>query len=376
MDQNKPIILIGSLTKENRGAIPTITNAFIEGLQKHFQFIPHYANRNYGKKRISNFNAVNIYYFTKHLMLWTYKLLIHRPDIAHYPITSYWNLEKSLIFLKVAKLCGCKTVGHLHGGAFLEFWSLLSSIRKAWALKRFKELNALIVLSNGWKNKISKNLGIEKKNIYVVHNPIDYRFEQAFSDIQYNRKGNRIKILSVGVMSKKKGVLEILEALKNVKNGYDFITELVGPEREPDINMECRRIINNNALEKNVRIVGEKWGDEKTALYDEADIFLLPSYVENFPLVIIEAACAGLPIITTPVGAIPEFFEHDKSVLFVEPGNKKEIAAAILSLLKSHEKRIRLGHGARNVYLKKLSRRKILRHLDRVYQDLLIQSVL
>ena len=74
---------------------------------------------------------------------------------------------------------------------------------------------------------------------------------------------------------------------------------------------------------------------------------LLPSYIENFPLVVLEAAAAGQAIITTPVGAVPEFFEDGVSALFVDPGNPQQIANAIMRLLRNPGERRRLDHEAR-----------------------------
>jgi len=367
MKTNKPVILIGSLTKENRGAIPTVTKAFIQGLKKNYHFIPHYVDRRYGETKTSNFNAINIYYFIKHLALWTYKLLIYRPDIAHYPITSYWNLEKSLIFLKVAKLCGCKTVGHLHGGAFIDFWSSLISIRKKWASRQLSNLDVFVVLSNGWKEKITKTVSEVKGKTFIVHNPIDYEFEKAFSILPNNRSGN--KILSVGIMSEQKGLFDVLQVLKSIRNEFEVTVNLVGPEREPNMNQRCLDMIKAYSLEGIVEMSGAKWGTDKIALFRDSDIFLLPSYTENFPLVIIETACAGLAIITTPVGATPDFFENEKSVIFVEPGNIEQIKNAVVDLLNNPEKRKMLGEGARKVFEEKLSRDNIMNQLDKVYRS-------
>ncbi len=367
MKLNKPVILIGSLAKENRGAIPTITKAFMEGLKGKYHFIPHYTDRKYGKTKTSNFNAINIYYFIKHLTLWTYKLIVYRPDIAHYPITSYWNLEKSIVFLKVAKLFGCKTVGHLHGGAFINFWSSLISNRKKWASRQLSNLDAFVVLSNGWKDEITKTVSVVKGKTFVVHNPIDYEFEKAFPEIPNKRRGN--KILSFGIMSEQKGLFDILLALKSIRNNDETTATLVGPEREPNINKKCQEMINTYSLERIVKVAGAKWGEDKIALFRNSDIFLLPSYIENFPLVIIEAACAGLAIITTPVGATPDFFENEKSVIFVEPGNIEQIKNAVVDLLNNPEKRKTLGKSARKVFEKKLSRDNIMNQLNKIYRS-------
>ena len=164
---------------------------------------------------------------------------------------------------------------------------------------------------------------------------------------------------------------DILQAITKIHDKLKFTVTLVGPERELDITKGCVDLIKAYSLNWTVRVVGPKWGKDKIQLFRKSSIFLLPSYTENFPLVIIEAACAGLPIITTPVGAIPEFFEHDKSVIFVKPGNINQIEHAIIELLTKEDKRRRLGEAARKVFVSRLSRDKIMKSLNSVYRTVL-----
>ena len=89
-------------------------------------------------------------------------------------------------------------------------------------------------------------------------------------------------------------------------------------------------------------------GAEKVALFRECGIFVLPSFRENFPLGVLEAA-VGAAMVVTPVGATPEFFTDGESALFIPPGDVNLLAAAIRRVVESEEVRIRLGTGARGV---------------------------
>ena len=111
--------------------------------------------------------------------------------------------------------------------------------------------------------------------------------------------------------------------------------------------------------------------EDKVNYFTKSAVFLFPSHNENFPLVIIEAACAGIPIISTRVGAVPEFFEHMKNIFFVEPGNLIEIKKAIEFMINKPEERTRLGLEARKVYDEMLSQEIIMNQLDKVYKKLL-----
>lgn len=371
MSKIKPKILIGPVNKYNKGAVPTINRAFINGLSDKYNFLPFYMSRKYGKTEHASLNMVNLLYFFKDYTVWIIKILIFKPDLVHYPITSYWNLEKSLLFLLTAKFLGVKkVVGHLHGGAFDLFWGKLNPLRKRTSVKLFGKLDSIIVASYYWKKFIDNN-GI-KVTVNVVNNPIDGDFEKRMSKLHSGN--NNGKILFVGSLGKRKGVYDIIEVCKSINRQFT-ITAVGSEERKNDLH-KIRNLIKEFKLSTKINIIeSEKMKlEEKVNFFGNSEIFLFPSYNENFPLVIIEAACAGLAIITTRVGALPEFFEHNKSVIFVEPGNIEQIKNAIVDLLNNPEKRKRLGKEARKVFLEKLSREKIMKSLDNVYQSVLREN--
>jgi len=362
-------ILIGSLTKDDFRAIPTITKSFIKNkfLSEKYEFIPHYAKRKYGKTHLAKFNLINLWYLIKHFVSWSVKIIIYRPDIAHYPITSYWNLEKSLLFLKIAGVFGAKKVGHLHGGAFVDFWSNIRELRKKINLNELNRLDVLIVASNYWKKMLQERCNI-KTRIEILYNPINKSFETKA--LKFNDHNSDI-ILFMGEIDIVKGVLDIIESANVVLNSMECRFFLAGMiQKRGDLN-KCKSLIKNYNLKNKVYITGKITEEEKMNLFRKASIFLFPSYFENFPLVAIEAATAGLAIITTPVGALPEFFEHNKSAIYVEPGNTKQIREAVIDLLGNPEKRKRLGKAARRVFEEKLSRNMIMKQLDNVYIEVL-----
>src|SRR5262249_22502401 len=154
-------------------------------------------------------------------------------------------------------------------------------------------------------------------------------------------------ILSLGTMGKDKGIFELLEGVRIAALQQKFQLCLAGPEREPGIREKVRNFITEHGLEQCVSLRGAVWGEEKVELFRRASTSVLPSYMENFPLVVLEAAAAGHAIISTPVGATPEFFKGGVSALFVEPKNSEQIATAIVTLVADGRERSRLGQAAR-----------------------------
>jgi glycosyltransferase involved in cell wall biosynthesis len=74
--------------------------------------------------------------------------------------------------------------------------------------------------------------------------------------------------------------------------------------------------------------------DELVSFYRSSDIFVLPTYMEGVPRVILEAQASGLPVITTSVGGIPQAVENGIDAILTSPGNLVEIVAAIQKVIQ------------------------------------------
>lgn len=363
-------ILIGYLSNSIKGAIPTITKIFVDNISTNYILIPFYIERNLGRTKHAKINILNLYYLLAQYIKWIYLILKHKPDAVHYPLSSFWKLEKTLLFLITAKIFKVKTIAHLHGGAFKNFWSNLSPIRKKYSFFFLTKIDFFIVLSVSWKESMINDVKLDKNKIHIVHNPIEEDFDFYFKNKEISIK-NENNILCIGVLDSQKGVFDIIEAGKLLLNkGLDIKFLLVGPEREHNIYSKCNSMIKENNLERNIIITGPVYNEEKLLLYENAKLLLLPSYFENLPLVIIEAACAGLPIISTPIGSIPDFFIDNESIYYIEMRNPKSIQEAVTQLLSKSEKRNVLAKNAKIVYEENFSIPKVINQLEEVYNKL------
>lgn len=367
-ETGQTVVYIGVLSKTNKSPLQTIAREFINGLGHKYSFRPYYANRRHYQVNKADLNLVNIFYFFKHFLRWTYGLIRYRPDISHYPITSYFNMEKSLLFLAIAKLFRSRAIGHLHGGAFDLFWSQLTGIRKRFAISIFQSLDGIVVTSENWKKWICENIGLPPNKVYVVYNPIESEFVEAALLLPPGGNGS---ILFLGSLGHRKGVFDILEVARILNHkGYNNNFHLVGPEDKVGEEREIERIIREKGI-TNIVISQPIYGKDKLRCFASHGIFLFPSYNENFPLVVLEAAASGKAIITTKVGGLPDFFEHNHSVIFVSPGNIEEIADALCDLIGNPQKRSQLGENARAVFTQKLSSSTIMQSLDHAYQEIM-----
>lgn len=136
----------------------------------------------------------------------------------------------------------------------------------------------------------------------------------------------------LGRLEREKGIFDILEAMERLPRSISPRIEFEyvgGGSRESELRAEIARC----SLAPHVSIRGPVPHDEVPALLASTDLLLLPSYTEGSPAVVYEAMLAGVPVIATPVGSLPDEFVDGIDILFVRAGEPESLAEAIRELL-------------------------------------------
>jgi len=155
--------------------------------------------------------------------------------------------------------------------------------------------------------------------------------------------GGRRRVVFVGRLVRAKGVQLLVEAMARLRTpGVDLVFVGDGPER-PAVERLARRL----GIDDRLHITGFVPHRRVPAVLASADLLVLPSVYEELGTVLIEAMHAGLPVVATCVGGIPEAIEHGVTGLLVEPGDAAGLATAIDSVLSDPVLADRLGAGAR-----------------------------
>jgi len=144
-------------------------------------------------------------------------------------------------------------------------------------------------------------------------------------------------ILFVGSLNKSdphKGLRYLLEALTEVVKDHPAAKLVVVGEGTGRQDFEA--LSHQLNLSKRVTFLGGQYGVDLKKAYQSATIFVLPSLNDNFPLVILEAMAAGLPVVSTSVGSIPTIIEEGKSGFVVAPSDSRALAEK-LNYLLSHQ---------------------------------------
>jgi colanic acid/amylovoran biosynthesis glycosyltransferase len=152
-------------------------------------------------------------------------------------------------------------------------------------------------------------------------------------------------ILCVGRLVPAKGQHILLEACRQLKQkGVPFHLTIVGdgPDRH---SLEDFATTNNmNACVTFTGLLGQ---DKVRVHYDKADLFVLASFAEGVPVVLMEAMAKEIPVISTRITGIPELIDHQHDGLLARPGDPDDLALQILTLLENPELREQIGKAGR-----------------------------
>jgi glycosyltransferase involved in cell wall biosynthesis len=144
-------------------------------------------------------------------------------------------------------------------------------------------------------------------------------------------------LLFVGRLIREKGVYELLSAFDELRgngawNDVSLWYAGDGPEMQ-DLSKEVK-----NRRSGSIRLLGYVKGKDLEKIYRKAYIMVLPSYWdEGFPYVVIEAMQAGLPVISTPTGVLPDIIRENVNGFLVPPREPHLLAAAIKKLLENQD---------------------------------------
>lgn len=180
-----------------------------------------------------------------------------------------------------------------------------------------------------------------------------------------------LKILSVGSLTPKKGHSCLIRACQILKDRQiGFICNILGDGKD---EAELRELINSCGLQDKVFLKGSQTIPEVCRAYREHDMFVLAAVTapggdrDGIPVVIMEAAAIGIPVISTAVSGIPELVRHEKTGLLVPPGEPGPLASAILRLAGDPALRHRCAVNARRLIETEFDQSKSAEKLVRLF---------
>lgn len=189
----------------------------------------------------------------------------------------------------------------------------------------------VIAISESVKNSLNKYEFIRSNKILVLPNSIEY---QKFNEVALSKKksnNGEIIIGIVGRLEKVKGINYLLFGMKKILAKFPYAKlEIIGDGSNAQ---ELKNLSEKLKISNSVIFFG-KFTDV-IPFYSRMDVFVLPSILEGFGIVLLEAMAAGIPVVATNVNGIKEVIVNMKSGLLVPPKNPEAIADAVIKIVEN-----------------------------------------
>lgn len=317
------VLMVGN-DSSVKGGITTVINQF----RNHdwiadnidFIFIPTYIDKN---------KFYKTFFFIIAYLKILFCFIFNTPNIIHIHMSYKGSFTRGYLIQKLAKVFKIRNIVHIHGSEFKKWYDSCSK-NKQQKIKLFlKNSNKVIVLGDEWKKKIES---IESTaNIIILNNSV---LMKESSTLWRNKT---FQFLFLGVLIKRKGVFDLLEAISLLKanNKLKDVKFIIAGSGKEEKNLKKQAKFLN--IEEYIEFVGWIDSTKKDELFKSSQCMILPSYNEGLPMSILEAMSYGLPIIATNVGDIDSVVKDNKNGLLIKPGNVDALSNAILEILKLNE---------------------------------------
>lgn len=295
------------------------------------------------------------------------ELIRFRPQVIHIHTSQGIAWLKDSFFIVIGRLAGSRVVLHVHAADYDILHARQPAPVRAYTRAVFRLVSAVIAVSASWGERLSALAPRER--IHVFLNCIDTRAYLPPEARSANGKANALFIGSVGL---RKGAFDLIEAVGQAKaRGAKLRTWIAGYEESPGEMDRAQTRVAELQIADMCTLTGKIGAEQKQELLDKAEMFVLPSYNEGLPMAILEALSSGLPVVSTPVGGIPEVIRPDENGYLVEPGDVNSLAEKLALLAGDAALRERMGRRSREIAVNELDASLYVERLCALYARLL-----
>ena len=297
-----------------------------------------------------------------------FKLINERPNLCYFALTTTgYGFYKDVALISLLKLFRVKTVFHLHNKGIKQNEPI--GVNRALYRYVFKKSN-VILLSNYLYDDV--NTFVSRNQVYICPNGVEDLIKSDKAKLEKVTKP--IKILFLSNLIKSKGVLVLIEACRILlQKGCNFSCDFVGGEGDlssHQLNLE----IEKTGVAEQVLYLGEKHELDKEKAYQSADIFVLPTNNDCFPLVLLEAMQYSLPVISTSEGGIGDIVKDNETGFIVEKNSPIELADKLEILINNEALRLKMGNAGRIKYEKEFTLQAFETKLLEILESILLND--
>lgn len=297
-------VIVVATSHKTRGGITSVIKAHQKGEQwnkYHCKWIETHIDKSFLWK---------LMYLIKGWLKFIFLLPFY--DLIHFHTSEPSSAIRKCFFLPFAKLLRKKIIVHFH--AFSPE-TTINSKYKFFYNYLFNSADCVIVLSNLWKQYVNDTFNLGEK-VKIIYNP-------CTTEILGNKYPKKKQILYAGTINTRKGYYDMIRAFATIAHEYPEWSIVFAGNGEIEKGKNIAKEL--NIISQTV-FLGWISGKEKDEVFKESSIFCLPSYAEGFPMAVLDAWAYGLPVITTPVGGIPDIGIDNDNILLFNAGDIKGLA--------------------------------------------------
>ncbi|MPR35970.1 glycosyltransferase family 4 protein [Salmonirosea aquatica] len=285
--------------------------------------------------------------------------LYHLPsaNLIHLHFSEPVSAVRKLLFVFLTKLFHKKLLVHFH--AFSTNTTIHGRVSFVYKYI-FRNADKIIVLSNYWREEIAHKWPYLTNKIMVIYNPC--------TQVKPMLIERQNAILFAGTVNQRKGYQDLIKAFAAVKDDHPNWKLVFAGNGEIEAAKQLAKTLQ---IDTNVEFLGWVSGSSKDMAFRQSSIFCLPSYAEGLPMAMLDAFSYGLPVITTPVGGIPDLLTDSQNALIYQPGDIRALSHCLTKCISDLAVRNSLAESSFKMSATTLNLTTITKELASIYQQML-----
>lgn len=234
---------------------------------------------------------------------------------------------------------GIPVYGQCHGSDLRQF--IKNPWQHEWILSQIPKLDGIFALHEEQKKQICFLYGVPEEKVHVMGTGYNSDVFYVNEQVRETRQNDKIRLIFAGKISEKKGIFSLLRAMNYVRQPECYEVALAGGYGNEEEYEAIRKLAEETPCD--VNFLGKLTHDRLAEEMNGSDVFVLPSFFEGLPLVLMEAMACGLQAICTDLPGIRPWMNKaipEHGVVFVKPPEMQNADEAIPDSLPEFERRL------------------------------------
>ncbi len=292
-------------------------------------------------------------------------ILTRQPELVFIHVGGNASLYRKIPFIVFGRLSGRRVLAHFHAGDFAPYFNRQSAAGRWLILWGLNQSHRVLTCSRELKRLLEHHLPEAK--VEVLPNGVETKlFATERARRTEAQQNEPVRLLFAGAMGRLKGERDLVRAIERASRKLPNLRVMMLGHGSETVKELCAE----TGVLRRLDYFGPAPMNQRVEFFRQADLFVLPTYAEGMPVAVIEAMAAGLPVITTPVGGIPDLITDGVEGWLVAPGEVAALAEKIELLAGDESMRLAMG-GRAVLKAAQFDRHEVFALLDQVLRELL-----